>query len=142
MPLVQRTGKYIANDDYTNVSITEMNKKTIERIAVFALAALLVGYFIYQVAYGYTIGRNGTMTVTNSTNGLSATFTAPPGTNVTNITIVPERPVNQAPVTINFTDELARSDGCLNCAIIAVLHDYTTTVTMIGVHHQDRMQVT
>jgi hypothetical protein len=29
-----------------------MNKKTIERIAVFALAAFLVGYFVYQVAYG------------------------------------------------------------------------------------------
>src|SRR5215813_4054537 len=29
-----------------------MNKKTIERIAVFALAAFLVGYFAYQVAYG------------------------------------------------------------------------------------------
>jgi hypothetical protein len=29
-----------------------MNKKMIERIAVFALAAFLVGYFVYQVAYG------------------------------------------------------------------------------------------
>jgi len=27
-------------------------QKRIERIAVFALAAFLVGYFIYQVAYG------------------------------------------------------------------------------------------
>ncbi len=32
MPLVQLTGKYIANDDYTNVSNIEMNKKMIERI--------------------------------------------------------------------------------------------------------------
>jgi hypothetical protein len=40
-----------------------MNKKTIERIAVFALAAFLVGYFAYQVAYGYTIGSNGTVTI-------------------------------------------------------------------------------
>jgi hypothetical protein len=88
-----------------------MNKKTIERIAVFVLAAFLVVYFCYQIAYGYTIGQNGTMTVTNSTNGLSATFTAPPGTNITNVRTIPELPVNQAPVTINFTDELAPSDG-------------------------------
>ena len=45
-----------------------MNKKTIERIAVLALGAFLVGYFAYQVAYGtnessyqygYKIGRQG-----------------------------------------------------------------------------------
>ena len=58
----------------------------------------MVGYFCYQVAYGYTIGQNETMTVTNSTNGLSATFTAPPGTNVSNIRIVPEGP------PVNSTD--------------------------------------
>jgi hypothetical protein len=48
-----------------------MNKKTIERIAVFALAAFFVGYFAYQVAYGtnessYKIGYN--TAVDNYTN--------------------------------------------------------------------------
>jgi hypothetical protein len=36
-----------------------MNKKRIERIAVFALAAFFVGYFVYQVAYGYNVGNEG-----------------------------------------------------------------------------------
>jgi hypothetical protein len=37
-----------------------MSKKQAERIAVFVLAAFLVGYFCYQVAYGIemTIGPN------------------------------------------------------------------------------------
>ena len=65
---MQRAGKYIANDDYTNASNIEMNKKTEWGIGL-AVAALLVGYFIYKVVYGYTIGRNGTMTLTNSPNG-------------------------------------------------------------------------
>ena len=39
-----------------------MNKKMIERIAVFALAAFSIGYFVYQVAYGMTMPMNGTMT--------------------------------------------------------------------------------
>ena len=63
-----------------------MNKKTIERIAVFALAAFLVGYFVYQVAYGYTIGRNGTMTMTQG--NITATFRAPPGTKITHFGII------------------------------------------------------
>ncbi len=59
MPLVQRTGKYIAND--TNVSIIEMNnKRTIERIATIALAAFLVGVFCYQVAYGLSLTQVAT----------------------------------------------------------------------------------
>jgi hypothetical protein len=48
-----------------------MNKKTIERITVFALATFLVGMFIYQVAYGMESNEtsfsnylNGTMTET------------------------------------------------------------------------------
>jgi hypothetical protein len=65
-----------------------MNKKTIERIAVFALAAFLVGYFCYQVAYGMTIGRNGTMNMIQNGNNYG-TFKAPPGSTVTNITVKP-----------------------------------------------------
>ena len=65
-----------------------MNKKRIERIAVFALAAFLVGYFVYQVAYGMTMGPNGTMTVTQGS--VSATLTAPSGTNVSSFKIMPE----------------------------------------------------
>ena len=78
MPLVQRTGKYIANDEYTNISIIEMNKKTLERIAVFVLAAFLIGYFIYQVAYAssYTNYLNGTAIRTYD-NGTTVRETPP-----------------------------------------------------------------
>jgi hypothetical protein len=97
MPLVRRTGNYIANDDYTNVY--EMNKKMIERIAVFALAAFLIGYFVYQVAYGMIMGPNGTMTMTQG--NISAILRAPPGTNVTHFGIIPE----QTPIKwTNFTN--------------------------------------
>jgi len=52
----------------------KLSKKQ-ERIAIIALAAFLVGYFAYQVAYGVemTIGPNGKMTL-------------PPGSTVSNIT--------------------------------------------------------
>ncbi|MFY9794075.1 MAG: hypothetical protein WAK17_16420 [Candidatus Nitrosopolaris sp.] len=44
-----------------------MNKKRIERIATIGLAAFLVGYFVYQVAYGMTMGPSGTMNVPGPT---------------------------------------------------------------------------
>jgi hypothetical protein len=76
-----------------------MNKQTIERIAVFALAAFLIGYFVYQVAYGMIMGPNGTMTMTQG--NISATLRAPPGTNVTHFGIIPE----QTPIKwTNFTN--------------------------------------
>ncbi len=63
-----------------------MSKKQ-ERIATIALAAFLVGYFAYQVAYGaeMTIGANGTIPF--SGNGTSAEFSGPPGTVVSNPSI-------------------------------------------------------
>jgi hypothetical protein len=66
-----------------------MNKKHAERIAVFALAAFLIGYFIYQVAYGMpmTMGPNGTMTMTQA--NITAQFNAPPGSTINNFTIMP-----------------------------------------------------
>jgi hypothetical protein len=68
-----------------------MNRNKAEKIAAIVLLGILVCIFFYQVAYGMTMGPNGTMTVTNSTNGLSATFRAPPGTNVTNFGIISEQ---------------------------------------------------
>jgi hypothetical protein len=65
------------------------NKRTIERIATIALAAFLVVYFVYQVAYGITIGSNGTYTI-HGANGTWATFSAPPGTTLSNMTIKSE----------------------------------------------------
>ena len=53
-----------------------------------ALAAFLIGYFVYQVAYGFIMPQNGSVTITNP-NGMWATFKAPPG-NV--VTIRPEGP--------------------------------------------------
>jgi hypothetical protein len=64
------------------------NKRTIERIAIIALAAFLIAYFCYQVAYGMTMGPNGTMTITQG--NVSATLRAPPGSTVTNFTIKAE----------------------------------------------------
>jgi hypothetical protein len=58
-----------------------MNKKTIERMATIALAAFLVGYFVYQVAYGMTMNgnpvvflANDTWTIVNSTSGSVGTI--------------------------------------------------------------------
>ena len=80
-----------------------MNKKTIERITVFALAAFLIGYFVYQVAYGMTMPMNGTMTITQG--NVSATLRAPPGSTVTNFTIRPEGP----PLNLTTNTPVVRS---------------------------------
>src|SRR5215472_12980273 len=54
------------------------NKRTVERIATIALAAFLIAYFCYQVAYGIetTLWPNGTRTFGD----------LPPGSTITNIT--------------------------------------------------------
>jgi hypothetical protein len=54
------------------------NKRTIERIAIIALAAFLIAYFCYQVTYGIetTLWPNGTRTFGD----------LPPGSTITNIT--------------------------------------------------------
>src|SRR5215467_724670 len=54
------------------------NKRTVERIATIALAAFLIAYFCYQVAYGIetTLWSNGTRTFGD----------LPPGNTITNIT--------------------------------------------------------
>jgi len=62
-----------------------------ERLIIIGLAAFLVGYFCYQVAYGFIMPQNGSVTVTNP-NGMWATFMAPPGTVVSNFTIRAEGP--------------------------------------------------
>jgi hypothetical protein len=67
-----------------------MNKKRIERVGMGAVIAAFVAYFCYQVAYGLTVGPSGSIFVENTTNGLNATITAPPGTTVSNLTIRPE----------------------------------------------------
>jgi len=65
-----------------------MNKQT-ERITIIGLLAFLVGYFMYQVAYGLTIGSNGTYTI-HGPNGTWAMFSVPPGTTLSNMTIKSE----------------------------------------------------
>src|SRR5215467_3827044 len=54
------------------------SKRTIERIAIIALAAFLIAYFCYQVTYGIetTLWPNGTRTFGD----------LPPGGTITNIT--------------------------------------------------------
>ena len=59
-----------------------MNKKIIERIGMAAVIAAFVAYFCYQVAYGVS------ETVTNG--NITATMTAPAGSNITGLKIVPE----------------------------------------------------
>jgi hypothetical protein len=68
-----------------------LDKKNIERIAVFALAAFLVGYFCYQVVYGMEmlVPSNGTITFRG--NGTSAQFSGPPGTIIKNPSITSEQ---------------------------------------------------
>ena len=73
-----------------------MNKKQ-ERIAIIALAAFLIGYFCYQVAYGMTMGPNGTMTITQG--NVSAALRAPPGSTVNNFTIRQENSSNSLELT-------------------------------------------
>jgi hypothetical protein len=54
-----------------------------EKIALIGSVVLLVGYGIYQTAYGMKMGPNGTMVP-----GMpGASIGAPPGTNVTNIQV-------------------------------------------------------
>jgi hypothetical protein len=43
---------------------------------------------VYRVAYGMTIGPNGTISIRTPDNG-TATLTAPPGSTVSNITVTP-----------------------------------------------------
>src|SRR5215469_14168217 len=59
-----------------------MNKRLVERIGMAAVIAAFVAYFCYQVAYGVS------ETVTNG--NITATMTAPPGSNITGLKIVPE----------------------------------------------------
>jgi hypothetical protein len=59
------------------------NKRTIERIATMALAAFLVGYFCYQVAYGtnessykygFKAGREGYDSSNFDNSGIDTNF--------------------------------------------------------------------
>jgi hypothetical protein len=103
-------------------------KKLHERLITVAGIAVLVAIFCYQVAYGETaiivhrvaasgtIGPNGTMTITQG--NMSATFGAPPGTTVSNVTMRAEStPTNLPPVTINFTDVLSPQGRCVICIV-------------------------
>src|SRR5262249_35420447 len=103
---------------------------TIERIAVFALAAFLVGYFCYQVAYGMEmiVPSNGTITF----RGTSAQFSGPPGTVIKNPSITSEQGPAPSPVTINFTDDFTGSTPCVNCAVI-VTHIFDPAT---GLHYK------
>jgi hypothetical protein len=65
-----------------------MNRKKAEKIAAVVLLGILVTVFFYQVAYGMTMGPNGTMTMTQG--NITTTLRAPPGTNVTHFGIIPE----------------------------------------------------
>ncbi|MGC2571985.1 MAG: hypothetical protein WA364_10785 [Candidatus Nitrosopolaris sp.] len=53
---------------------------------IITLLGVLVAYGFYQVAYGMTMGPNGTVNVPGMPNGTWATITASPGTKVSNIT--------------------------------------------------------
>lgn len=78
--------------------------------------AALVAIFFYQVAYGLTVGPSGSIFVENTTNGLNATITAPPGSKVNNFTIVPEGNTSYAypPPAITYSWEPGNNPDCSN----------------------------
>jgi hypothetical protein len=94
------------------------NKRILERIAKIGLVALLVGYGIYQTAYGMEMVVPSNGTVTFKGNGTYAEFSAPPGSIIKNPSIESEQGPPPPPVTINFTDDFTGSTPCVNCAVI------------------------
>lgn len=60
------------------------NKRILERISKIGLVALLVGYGIYQTAYGMEMVVPSNGTVTFKGNGTNAEFSAPPGSIIKN----------------------------------------------------------
>jgi hypothetical protein len=71
----------------------------------------VVGYFVYQVAYGMTIGPNGTMTVPGMPG---TTIIAPPGSTISNLKVVPEPNGTASNSTLNSTLDSIRNSGFIS----------------------------
>jgi hypothetical protein len=97
----------------------KVSKRT-NRICLGLAIAALVAIFMYQIAYGMTMGPNGTMSITSG--NISATLTAPPGSKVNNFTIVPGGNTSYGntsyaypPPTITYSLEPGNNPDCSNC---------------------------
>ncbi|MGC1931536.1 MAG: hypothetical protein WA667_21405 [Candidatus Nitrosopolaris sp.] len=79
----------------------------------------------------------GIWNVGNGNNGnITATFTAPNGTTIPNLTITPEpsSPDPYPPPTLNFALEPTHDKGCYDCAVgtFTITQEGPTRVTNIG----------